>query len=102
MTSTADRCLTEFESATGPNSDIGQSARRPLTELAYIPLLMCRLLAGGMSRDCRKCGVTFLQVVEPWKLRRRDFITFVRDAVDHLATRTPCVPPLYSADSCMR
>jgi hypothetical protein len=64
-------------------------------------LLMCQLLAGGMSRDCRKCGVTFPQVVESWRLRRRNFITFVRGAADHLATRTPCVPPPYSADSWM-
>jgi hypothetical protein len=55
------------------------SANPPATRYLNSPtsLLMCQLLAGGMSRDCRKCGVTFPEAVEPWRSRRRDFITFV-------------------------
>jgi hypothetical protein len=68
-------CRRLYPVAIDPNSDVGQSARRPLPELAHIPLLMRELLASGMSQDCRKCGL-LCQNGEPWGSRRRDFVPF--------------------------
>jgi type I restriction-modification system DNA methylase subunit len=85
------------------NDPTATSANPPAARYPNSPtsLLMCQLLAGGMPRDCRKCGGYSPGSGGVLEIEAARFYHVCLRCGCHLATRTPCVPPPYSADCWM-
>ena len=89
--------------ATAAFDPTATSANPPAARYPNSPtsLLMCQLLAGGMPRDCRKCGGYSPGSGGVLEIEAARFYHVCLRCGCHLATRTPCVPPPYSADCWM-